>query len=83
MIHDSVVFWVLDKRTVEAMLRQSKLPLKDSIDICGAATSLQNQLAEIRREDAAALSEVTSGSNSGIKCFTCDHTQTCFARLPY
>ena len=72
MIRDNLVFRVFDKRTAERMLRKSELPLKDAMDICRAAESSQNQLAEIRKEDNVAVSAVTSSANSGIKCFTCD-----------
>jgi hypothetical protein len=76
MIRDKVVFSVFDKKVQERMLRKSDLSLKDAMDMCRAAESSQNQLAEIRKNESISMSAVASGSDAGVgkqgKCYVCE-----------
>ena len=86
MIRDKIVFGVYDKKVQERMLRKSDLKLKDAIDTCRAAESSQNQMAEMRKQEASSVSEigtkafgtkappapVADGSNSKGRCFVCN-----------
>ena len=71
MIRDQIVYHVFDKTVQGRMLRNTELKLKDACDICRAAESSQNQLTEMRRQDAATpVSEV--GTKNQVKCFQCN-----------
>ena len=76
MVRDKIVFSVYDKKVQERMLRKSDLTLKDAMDLCRAAESSQNQLAEIRKNEAASqVDELRSNMNTDgakhIKCHSC------------
>ena len=65
MVRDKIVFSVHDKKVQERMLRKSDLTLKDAMDLCRAAESSQNQLAEIRKNEAASqVDELRSNMNT-------------------
>ena len=75
MIRDKLVFSVFDKKVQERMLRKSDLTLKEAMDMCRAAESSQNQLAEIRKNESTQINVVHSGANASgskqIKCHSC------------
>ena len=66
---------MFDKKVQERMLRKSDLKLADAMDFCRAAESSQNQLAEIRKQDAATVNEMKSSAGSSAsksgKCYEC------------
>ena len=82
MIRDQIVYHVFDKTVQGRMLRNTELKLKDACDICRAAESSQNQLTEMRRQDAATpVSEVETKNQ--VKCFQCNefgHISTNFPK---
>ena len=71
MIRDQIVYHVFDKTVQGRMLRNTELKLKDACDICRAAESSQNQLTEMRRQDAATpVNEVETKGQ--VQCYECN-----------
>ena len=72
MIRDKIVFGVHDKRVQERMLRDGNLDLKKAVELCRAAESSKNQMAEIGKSPVAVNELKTSRESVNNVCDACD-----------
>ena len=72
MIRDRIVFGVHDKRVQERMLRDGNLDLTKAIELCRAAESSKNQMAEIGKSPVAISELKNSKESADNTCVACE-----------